>query len=791
MRRLMLLGIALLISCQVYADSPYAFTPAEKQWIQEHPVVRYAIDSYWPLEYIENGEHKGLTRDYLQQISRISGLQFELVPTKNWSETLALIDAGKIDLTTAVSKALIDKDQAGKLLLSDVFFVGSTVVVTRSGEPVLFSTHKLNGKVVAVKGGGGYEHYLRKEFPDVELLLINDPEDALMALAEGKADAVIGMDSVLQLIISRKFFGTLHLAGVLSDMPIVSSMGISPKYPELLSIINKSLAQLPPSTIDAIFERWLERTDYGAPSWATVFRYYRIELICFALLLSALAFMTRRAMLAKKAAQKSEAAKSSFLAMMSHEIRTPMNGVLSSIELLKGSPLTPAQQELATLANVSARNLLELLDDVLDVSKLEADKIQLESVPTDLQQLARGLADIHQLAARQRHTEISLAVTGLDEVLLILDPVRIRQVIANLLSNAVKFTEHGEVLLSLHFEATSSDSGHLEILVSDTGIGVDAQQQRHLFQAFVQADNSITRRYGGSGLGLSICKQLVELMGGQIDLESEPGQGTRVRVSLPVSFRHKYPALPARAAEEPLPDAPAKTWQQVLVVEDHPINRQTIQLQLTELGYHALIVEDGIAAMATMEQHREGICLILLDCHLPGIDGYEVARRIRQQEQEQGLAHMPIIAISASTDEQHQLKCIDSEIDGNLSKPLTLSALRQILGLWLPGPDTPPQPVASSLSSASIEDLFNTSCGEDFACLHDAFDKHNLVLALHYSHRLHGAALAMQANELAKRARDMEQALRDTAGQEYDWSAMLTGMEEALKSFYLSRKTGP
>lgn len=110
MRRLMLLGIALLISCQVYADSPYAFTPAEKQWIQEHPVVRYAIDSYWPLEYIENGEHKGLTRDYLQQISRISGLQFELVPTKNWSETLALIDAGKIDLTTAVSKALIDKD---------------------------------------------------------------------------------------------------------------------------------------------------------------------------------------------------------------------------------------------------------------------------------------------------------------------------------------------------------------------------------------------------------------------------------------------------------------------------------------------------------------------------------------------------------------------------------------------------------------------------------------------------------------------------------------------------------
>ncbi|WP_426210923.1 transporter substrate-binding domain-containing protein [Pseudomonas sp. TWR2-1-1] len=325
MRRLMLLGMALLISCRAYADSPYAFTEAEKQWMHEHPVVRYAIDSYWPLEYIENGEHKGLTRDYLREISQISGLQFERVPTQNWKQTLDLIAEGKIDLTTAVSKALIDKDQARKLLLSDVFFVGSTIVVTRTGEPVLFSPHKLNGKVVAVKGGGGYEHYLRKEFPEVKLLLINDPEDALQALAEGDADAAIGMDSVLQMIISRKFFGTLHMSGVLSDMPIVSSMGVSPKSPELLSIINKSLARLPPSTIDEIFDRWLDRTDYGAPSWGMIFRYYQIELICFALLLSALAFMTRRAMLAQKAAQKSEAAKSSFLAMMSHEIRTPMN----------------------------------------------------------------------------------------------------------------------------------------------------------------------------------------------------------------------------------------------------------------------------------------------------------------------------------------------------------------------------------------------------------------------------------------------------------------------------------
>ena len=790
MRRLMLLGMALLISCRAYADSPYAFTEAEKQWMHEHPVVRYAIDSYWPLEYIENGEHKGLTRDYLREISQISGLQFERVPTQNWKQTLDLIAEGKIDLTTAVSKALIDKDQARKLLLSDVFFVGSTIVVTRTGEPVLFSPHKLNGKVVAVKGGGGYEHYLRKEFPEVKLLLINDPEDALQALAEGDADAAIGMDSVLQMIISRKFFGTLHMSGVLSDMPIVSSMGVSPKSPELLSIINKSLARLPPSTIDEIFDRWLDRTDYGAPSWGMIFRYYQIELICFALLLSALAFMTRRAMLAQKAAQKSEAAKSSFLAMMSHEIRTPMNGVLSSIELLKGTPMSPPQQELATLANVSARNLLELLDDVLDVSKLEASKIHLESVPTDLQQLAQALADIHQLAARKRNTTVTLAATGLDDVLLILDPVRIRQVIANLLSNAVKFTEHGEVMLSLHFEASTPDSGRLEIQVSDTGIGIDPEQQRHLFQAFVQADNSITRRYGGSGLGLSICKQLVELMGAQIDLQSAPGQGTTVGFNLTVEFRHKDPAAPTTDIEEPLPVEPVTTGQQILVVEDHPINRQTIELQLTELGYRALIVEDGMAALAAMQEHRQNISLILLDCHLPGMDGYEVARRIRQQEQEQGLAAMPIIAISASTDEQHQLKCMDSDIDGNLSKPLSLKALKQIFGLWLPTSDARPVTAPTPISSVSMEDLFSTTSGEDLACLRDAFDKHNLVLALHYAHRLHGSALAMQANELAKRAKELETALRNPSTGDNDWSAMQQGIEEALKSFYRGRPGG-
>ncbi len=789
MRCAVLVIVSLLITSAAHGRDQLPFTAIEQQWIRDHPVVRYAIDPYWPMEYVDKGEHKGLTRDYIDQIARISGLQFRRVQTNSWTNTLDLIAQGHIDLSTAVTKNLLDPSDHNQLLLTDIYFVGATVVVTRSGEPVLFSPHKLNDKVVAVKGGGAYERYLRRHFPGIQLLLITDPEAALAALADGRVDAVVGLDVVLQPIITRRFLGTAHLAGVLADMPVISVMGVSTASPELVSIINKSLASMTSELTDTMVDRWIAKTDYGAPSWGAILRYYSLELSLFTFCLVTIALLAGLARRAQKAAQQSEADKSAFLAMMSHEIRTPMNGVLSSIELLQSTQLTQPQHELATLANMSACNLLEMLDDVLDISKLEAKGISLEHIPTDIYPLAQGLADIHRLGASRHNTSLIFNVVGLDGVLLIIDPVRIRQIISNLLSNAVKFTDGGEVALDLSFQITAPDTGRLKIVVSDTGIGIDKTQQGRLFKAFVQADNSITRRYGGSGLGLSICKQLVEMMGGRIALYSQPGQGTQVTCTLTVGFQNKIedtlPYPPALQSAK----TPAVTHQQVLVVEDHPINRITIELQLRELGYRALIVEDGMAALAAMEQ-REDIAIVLLDCHLPDMDGYEVARRIRQKEQEQVLAHIPIIAISASTDEAHQLKCIESGIDGNLPKPLGLSDLKQLFGLWLSAPDTQQAPITPlTAAPPSLRKLFIETSHEDIACLRKAFEAQDLVRSLHYAHRLHGSALAAQTDELAELAMELEGALREPAVLNNDWGRRLDAIEKALGS--LSDDTVP
>lgn len=782
MRRAVLL-IAVLTQGSAYADHVHEnpiFTAAEQQWIHAHPVVHYAIDPYWPMEYLENGEHKGLTRDYIDQLTNITGLRFQLVQTANWSETLALIAKNQLDLSTAITRNLLNKSDYKDLLLSSEYFVGSTVVVTRSGEPVLFSPQKLNGKTVAVKGGGAYERYLKKNFPNITLLLIADPEQALEALADERVDAVVGLDVVLQPIITRKFLGTLHLAGVLADMPVISVMGINPASPELASIIDKSLASITSELSDKMLDRWLAKTKYGAPSWGAILRYYSLELAAILFFIMAIILLASRAKRAQKSAQRSEADKTAFLAMMSHEIRTPMNGVLSSIELLQSTELDASQHELATLANVSARNLLEMLDDVLDISKLEAKGISIEYIPTDLSQLARGLADLHRLGALNRKTSLSLNVVGLEEVLLLVDPIRTRQIISNLLSNAVKFTHNGEVILSLEFHPSGPDIGRLKVQVCDTGIGIDQTQQGRLFQAFVQADTSITRRYGGSGLGLSICKQLVELMDGRIYLESEPGKGTQVSCWLPVHFIYKVASTESPALEQQVSPAIAATQKQVLVVEDHPINQRTIRLQLTELGYRALIVEDGVAALAAMQESRDDIAIVLLDCHLPDMDGYEVCRRIRQQENNRSLAHMPIIAISASTDETHQLKCFESGIDGNLSKPLSLSNLKQLFAVWLLASDLPSTSVQSTEDTLSLHDLFIKTSREDAALLRDAFETGDLVRALHYAHRLNGSALTIGDNELAMWAKELEDAIRNPETADHKWARRLEIIEASL-----------
>ncbi|WP_407309565.1 ATP-binding protein [Pseudomonas sp. nanlin1] len=751
------------------------FTEAEREWMRQHPTVRYAIDPYWPMEYVEGGQLKGLTREYLAHIERISGLRFERVETPDWQATLDGLANGQIDLSTAVSQSLLGEAERKRLLLTEHYFAGSSLVITRFGEPIMYTGQKLNGKIVAIKGGGGYERYLREHYPAIKLRPINDVSAALTALAAGEVDAVVGLDSALQPMIRRQFLGTLHVAGVLSEMPVVVAMGVSPLQPPLRSIIDKSFSRLTAQGTDSMVDRWIAGTDYGAPSWGSILRYYLWELAAFALFILLLALFAQRARRAQRAAQDSEADKSAFLAMMSHEVRTPMNAVLSAVELLGRTPLQPSQRQLAELASHSAVNLLELLDGVLDASRLQAGKLDLAQQPLDLIALAEGVAALHRLGAEAKGVSLACQTRGLQGLAVQVDPLRMRQILSNLLSNAVKFTPAGAIRLNLEYQARNAESGTLRITVSDSGIGIDEHQQADLFKAFAQADRSTSRRYGGSGLGLSICKQLVELMGGQISLHSRLEQGTSVTLTLPVAVA----PLAAQTLTDGDDTVRAPWPARILVVEDQPVNQQAIAAQLQALGYHFCLVEDGPAALAELASGQT-YHLMLLDCYLPGMDGYSLAGEVRQREREGGLTALPIIAISAATDAQHRLRCADSGIDAELSKPLRLGPLSQLLAMWLAPP--PPTP-AQQDPMVQLQQVFLDACAEDLEQLKVCLAGGDTLQALHHTHRIHGSALTVGARSIADIAHVIEQRLREDDDLGWEWQRALNALEDAIRSW--------
>ncbi|WP_254894751.1 ATP-binding protein [Chromobacterium haemolyticum] len=710
----------------------------------------------------------------MKAIAKKSGLRFQLVAAKNTQDMIGKLKSGQIYLATMGAAQLIPKEYGIPLLNSQPYASTATIIITKAGAEGLFNPSQLERKTVAVKGGGGYEQYLRAHYPYLKLVLINDPVAALKAVADGKVFAAIGAEIVFRPVLQGRFPKTLQISGTMPEMFTGLNIKVAQQYPELRSIIDKALLQLSPSETDEIFDDWVADIDFGKPSMHQISRYYLTEILLVLCVLSVMLFLFTQARWAKRRAVASEEAKSKFIAMMSHEIRTPMNAILAAIELLQQTRQSKQQQELAALASSSALNLLELLDDVLDTAKLEARHLALEKLPTDLLELARGISDSQRLSASRKGLALTLAADGLDNRLLILDPMRMRQIMTNLLSNAIKFTDRGEVALLMQFNPQSAKSGKLLVTVRDTGVGIAKAQQEKLFRAYSQAERSTSRRYGGSGLGLSICKQLIELMGGSILLESAEGKGTAVSFVLHVDIAEPAaadpPPPPPRSAPDALPP------HRLLVVEDMEMNQQAIRRQLAQLGCVAIIAEDGQTALQRLRQ-GETFAMILMDCNLPGIDGYETARRIRQLESERDLPFTPIIAVSAISDLAHKNRCIASGMDGMLSKPLSLRDLEDILRLWLMTEDFAPTPLALPGSALDLARLYSQSAQRDLLQFRQAVADQLPEIMLHHVHRLKGGALTVGAEPLTRLAARMEQTLQ-AEGEPPSEEALLTWHRE-------------
>ncbi|MGE3188512.1 MAG: PAS domain-containing protein [Vicinamibacterales bacterium] len=376
---------------------------------------------------------------------------------------------------------------------------------------------------------------------------------------------------------------------------------------------------------------------------------------------------------AREAALDASRAKSRFLANMSHEIRTPMNGVLGMADLALESCESDEQREFLQVIYDSGHHLLGILNDVLDLAKVEARKIDIEHRPFDLAALMAETARPFSAQATRRGLRFDVRLAGAPPRV-VGDSLRVAQVVRNLLSNAFKFTTAGSVTLSV----SADRDGATEIAVADTGTGIPADRASRLFEPFTQGDESTARQYGGTGLGLAISNELVGLMGGSIGVESEVGRGSTFRVRLPLPSAEALPAT-LRAGDPQAGERP-QLGLRVLVAEDNPVNARVASLMLTRLGCRATIAASGHAALEALG--RASYDVALLDLDMPGLGGLDVARRIRDGEREGG--HLPLVALTADAMQGTEARCLEAGMDGYLTKPIGLGPLAGTLARLVP-----------------------------------------------------------------------------------------------------------